>query len=160
MLETEQRHSRRASRRAAARRDHYRRVAHRANFLFDVLEPRRLLSAGMMADPLIAPTNVKVNVTYRNLPDGATNRANLTWTDTNSSETGYRVEYSSNGIWMPIGPDLLANSTSAFHVLNAGQKLYYRVLAVSGATVSTPSDVVTPMMPVDRVVQVTASATN
>lgn len=117
-----------------------------------------MLSGSISAIGLNAPSNLAVTIGYREAPDGGTDRAHLTWTDTNSNEAGYRVEYSSdNGFsWSVIGPDLLANSTSAVQVLDAGQKYFYRVSAVNGASISPPSTAATSVTPFDRVVQVTA----
>ncbi|MBC8106470.1 MAG: fibronectin type III domain-containing protein [Anaerolineae bacterium] len=118
-----------------------------------------MLSGSVSAIDLNAPTNLAVSIGYREAPDGGTTRAHLSWTDTNTTEAGYRVEYSSdNGFsWNVIGADLVANSSSAAHVLDAGQKLYYRVSAVNGPSVSLPSASASPVTPFDRVVQVTAT---
>lgn len=140
-------------RRSSARR-------HRAfAAIVDALEARQLFSAGASTGPLVAPSDLDVTIGYREAPDGGTDRAHLVWTDTNTTETGYRVESSVDGLnnWAPIGADLPANSTSAAHVLNAGQKLYYRVSALAGPSISAPSNVDSPVTPFDRVVQVSAT---
>ncbi|CAN5563361.1 hypothetical protein BH09PLA1_BH09PLA1_01050 [soil metagenome] len=126
--------------------------------MVDSLESRRLLTGGTPTPTLIAPINFQVYIGYREAPDSGTTRAHLTWTDTNSNETGYRVEYSSdNGFtWSALGADLPANTTSTAQVLDAGQKLHYRVSAVNGTAVSPPSEINSPITPLDRVVQVTA----
>jgi hypothetical protein len=97
---------------------------------------------------------------YRQI-DGATDVAVISWTDTNSSpnnESGYRVEYSLDGSsWTAITPDFAANSTQGSQILDAGQRLRYRVRAVDGATTSGPSNEVIPQSPQDLVVEVTAS---
>jgi hypothetical protein len=127
--------------------------------MLEALESRRLLTGTGNEQSAIAPTNVSVTIGYREGPDGATDRAHISWTDNNSIETGYRVEYSPDGVydWAVIGPDVPANNTTAAQVLDAGQKYYYRVRAMQGAGASAPSNVVTPTTPFDKVVQVSAN---
>src|SRR5262245_8053876 len=66
------------------------------------LEVRRLLSA-------VAPVSVGVSIGYREAPDGGTDRAHISWMDPNTTESGYRVEFSPDGIsnWATVnGADL------------------------------------------------------
>src|SRR5689334_3575721 len=81
-----------------------RRRAHRL-LVIDPLEARQLFSGGTSAAALVPPTDLKVTIGYREAPDGGTDRAHISWTDTNSSENGYRVESSIDGVnnWVVIG---------------------------------------------------------
>ena len=118
------------------------------------LEARRLMT-------VIAPVTVSARVGYREGADGATTRAHVSWTDNNVSETGYRVEFSDDGVggWTTIGADRPANSAYAIQILDAGQKYFYRVRAVEGTVVSEPSVVFSPTVARDRAVELSATVT-
>jgi hypothetical protein len=62
----------------------------------------------------------------------AAGQISLTWTDNSSSETGYRLQRSSDGqSWSQLGSDLAANATSANDATaTQKQRYYYRVGAL------------------------------
>jgi hypothetical protein len=140
------------------------RVGHRRRLrralAIESLEPRQFFNVSI-------PTGVKAQALYRQI-DGVTDLAALTWTDNNTDETGYRAEWSPNGVdgWAtlqtttsPAAPNAQGAILQATQVLDAGQKYFYRVRALDGANdPSAPSAIVSPRTGVDTVVQLTATA--
>jgi hypothetical protein len=116
------------------------------------LESRQLLA-------VVPPTDAAALIRY--LPN-LTNEGYVTFTDNNQTETGYLVEWSDDGDSWPStnvfspGAYTPGGFVEAKQLLDAGQKRYYRVRALEGATQSSPSVVVSPLTPVDLVVQIEA----
>lgn len=91
------------------------------------------------ATAFVAPDNLRV------APNSANTRSqmNLNWDDNASNETGYNVERSADGTnFSTVAFNLPANTTSFTDSgLAEATTYYYRVRAVNGGTLSSPSNV-------------------
>jgi O-glycosyl hydrolase len=93
------------------------------------------------AATLQTPVNLSASPNYGAL----TTQMALSWTDNSSSETGYTVERSTNGVtWTVLTSSLAANTTTYVNTgLAEATTYYYRVKATSGGTSSDYSSVAT-----------------
>ena len=84
-----------------------------------------------------APTNLSATAV-------SSSRIDLAWTDNAASETGYKVERSTNGTTFTLLATLGPNATAYSNVnLAASTQFWYRVLATDGYNDSAPSNVAT-----------------
>jgi hypothetical protein len=90
-------------------------------------------AAPVVVSTLDAPTNVKA-VTQKN------GRVRITWTDTNSNETGYRIEVSTNGTTFSLLANVAANTTS-YQTGRLSGTFYFRLKAYNATTESAYSSV-------------------
>lgn len=125
--------------------------------VLEALEPRMLLA-------VVAPSQLTVQNGYREEPDPfETTRAHLNWVDNiNTTQTGYRVEWSEDGgLTWPVQNSIdFVNEPqrrSWDQVLDAGQDWEYRVRALEGTNVSGPSPVRSPLTPRDASMRLTAT---
>jgi hypothetical protein len=96
------------------------------------LESRRLLS-------LIAPADLSGGIAYTGgNPALANNTLTLTWTDTNTTETGYRVKFSTDGVsnWAAL-PDVISQNPAdvnetlqTMQIVLVGEKNFYRGVCI------------------------------
>lgn len=91
-------------------------------------------AAPVVVNTLDAPTNVKAT-TQKN------GRVRITWSDTNSNEMGYRIEYSTNGTTFTVLANVAANTTS-YQTGRMSGTVYFRVKAYNATTESAYSSVV------------------
>lgn len=77
-------------------------------------------------------------------------RVEITWADTSSSETGFRIQRSTDQVaWEPVGTTLPGAATTMDVALDAGVHYYYRVASVNegGASAWVTAEVTTPATP-------------
>jgi fibronectin type 3 domain-containing protein len=108
-----------------------------SSFIFEVLEPRRLMAA--------TPTNVGVSTDGPNYT--------LAW-DLVQGADGYRIYKSDHfaGIWAPF-PDIPAGISVRSDPTTATQKYDYYVVSLENGVESAPSQIVSPELTVDRTLQ-------
>ncbi len=99
------------------------------------------------APPPPPPPDIVINApTQLTTTKGSGNNWSLSWKDNSDNEAFFLIQYSSDGVNWITDSTLLNNVTSADLVRRKGT-LFYRVVAINGASRSTSSNVVTVNWP-------------
>jgi hypothetical protein len=96
---------------------------------------------------ILPPNDVTADIIYGPGTDPHHNIVKITWNDTNAGQASYRVEFAGHNQnnWQAISSvDTGVGAKKADHAIDASYKYDYRVSAVSGADISSPSATVSP----------------